>query len=109
MIVQSARVSRLTIELRTEDGEVVEQIFDEGAVARLRPPLDDASSTCLRFIDRYGDTVFNPVQASPLIRELEAKMDSVALTDDSDRIVRLIELATKCATGVHVYLWFIGD
>jgi hypothetical protein len=106
---ESDRVPRLTIELRTEDGEVVEQIFDEGAVARVRPPLDDASSTCLRFIDPYGDTVFNPLQAGPLVLELEAKMDSVALTDDRDRIGRLIELATKCASDVHVYLWFIGD
>lgn len=99
----------LTIALRTGDGEVVEQIFDDGAVGRIRPPLDDDSSACLRFIDPYGDTIFNPWQAAALSIELQVKTDGVVAADDRERIRRLIELAERCANGVHLYLWFIGD
>ena len=102
-------MSRLTVELRTEGGEVLEQIFDEGAVGRLRPPLDEASSLCLRFIDPYGDTVFNPWQAAALKEELQAKVTGIDMADDRDRITLLIELAERCADGVHMYLWFVGD
>lgn len=102
-------MSSLTIELRTEGGEVLEQIFDEGAVGRLRPPLDEMSSACLRFIDPHGDTVFNPWQAAALSVELEAIAPGIAVDDDRERVTRLIELAKRCATGFHVYLWFVGD
>lgn len=102
-------MSLLTVELRTENGKVREQFFDEGAIGRVRPPIDEASSACLRFIDPYGDTIFNPWQAGALRVELEEKVDAIADEDDRERVMRVIELAKRCADGVHVYLWFIGD
>jgi hypothetical protein len=101
-------VSFLTIELRTDRGEVLERIFDEGAIARLRPPLDDESSPCLRFVDPFGDTIFNSLQAEALSRELSSKIAGTG-QDDRERILRLIELADQCASRAHVYLWLMGD
>ncbi len=108
-IVQSAAVPLLTIELRDSGGEVLDRIFDEGSLGRLRPPLDDSSSPCLRFVDPCGDTVLNPWQAAALSVELKAILGGVADADDCDRVMRVIELAGKCADRVHVYMWFIGD
>ena len=99
----------LTVELRTERGEVLQQVFDEGAIARVRPPEDDWSSACLRFVDPYGDTIFNPVQASVLSEELKTALRLRGDAEDRERIDRVIEVADRCAAGVHVYLWLIGD
>ena len=99
----------LTVELRTAGGEVLQQVFDEGAIARIRPPLDDSSSACLRFIDPYGDTVFNPFQAAVLSEELSAAIELGGAADDHERLTRVIEIANRCAEGIHVHLLFIGD
>lgn len=99
----------LTIELRTARGEVLQQVFDEGAIARVRPPLDDSSSACLRFIDPYGDTVFNPLQAAVLSEELNEAMRRRGKAEDHKHLSQVIEIADRCAAGVHVHLLFIGD
>lgn len=99
----------LTVELRTAQGKVLQRVFDEGAIGRLSPALDDPSTHCLRFIDPYGDTVFNPVQAAVSSGELQTIAETASVAGDRERIEAVIELADLCATGVHVHLWFIGD
>jgi hypothetical protein len=108
-MVQSSSVPLLTIELRNSRDEVLERVFDEGSLGRIRPPLDDVSSPCLRFVDPYGNTVLNPLQAAALGVELKAIVCDIADVDDRDRVMRVVDLADRCADGVHVYLWFIGD
>src|SRR3954468_15142739 len=103
-MVQSSSVPLLTIELRDSRGEVLERIFDEGSLGRIRPALDDVSSPCLRFVDPYGNTVLNPRQAEALGVELKAIVGGIAGADDRARVMRVVELADKCADGVHVYL-----
>ena len=99
----------LTVELRTTSGKVLQHVFDEGAIARVRPPLDDRSSSCLRFIDPYGDTVFNPLQAALLTEELAEALQRRAEPVDHEHLSRVIDIANRCAASVHVHLLFIGD
>jgi len=67
------------------------------------------NTVCLRFVDPYGDAVFNRYQLPILIEELRA-----ALRDERDRITRehlerLIALAVQATGEIHTYVKFIGD
>ncbi len=105
---QPAQVPLLTVELRTERGEVRGTAFDAGAFDRLRPCIPDTSA-CLRFVDPYGNTIFNPMQAEVLAAELTSVIPDVASQDDRERLTEIIALARQCVASVHTYLWFIGD
>lgn len=72
------------------------------------PALDDESSACLRFIDPYGDTIFNKWQAGPLRRELIAAAET-ANGIDSEVVQRVAALVERCGEGDGLYVWFIGD
>ena len=93
--------------LRDERGETLDSVL--GLCLRpLIPAMDDGSSPCLRFIDPYGDTMFNVWQAKALLRELASRR-SGADGVDQESIDRLAALVARCAEGIHLYLWFVGD
>lgn len=53
----------LSIVLETESGEELERVDDPSNILhRLLPRSDNGSYLLLRFIDWYGDTVFNQLQ-----------------------------------------------
>ena len=92
--------------LRDEQGATLDAVH--GLCLRpLIPAMDDESSPCLRFIDPYGDTMFNACQAKALSRELASRRHVDGI--DQASIDRLAELIDRCADGTHLYLWFIGD
>jgi hypothetical protein len=96
----------VNVELREESGRVVERAGGDGLMERLRRAAD-SGSPCPRWIDPYGDTAFNHMQAA-LVRELETARPS-APASDVESFNRLIELARAGAEGVHLYVWCIGD
>jgi hypothetical protein len=97
-----------TIELRAENGLVLDRVVDEGAIARLSQAAPFDNTVCLRFVDPYGETVFNAAQAAVLGRELEARLGSTG-EGDREMLARIVELTDRCAGEVHRYVWFIGD
>jgi hypothetical protein len=72
------------------------------------PHLDDESYQCLRFIDWYGDTVFNHLQMDQLIEEL-ARVAEQSPPDARSLLDQVRRLAVRCKRGTHLYLWFVGD
>jgi hypothetical protein len=63
----------VNVQLESEGGGQLDQLFDPHCnVAQLLPDWRDESSVCLRFVDLYGDTVFNRLQIDVLVSELEA-------------------------------------
>jgi hypothetical protein len=66
-------------------------------------------SVCLRFIDPYGDTVFNQLQVPQLIIELRALERE--LTDPKLRLALagLLSFVENAVDKVHTYVRFIGD
>ena len=95
------------VELRTESGEVLAAGGGDGALERLASAARE-SSPCLRWIDPYGDTVFNSTQSAALAAELREAAKELSGAARA-AVERLIEMAQACADGVHVYLWCIGD
>ncbi|MFN8019895.1 MAG: hypothetical protein U0Q03_00070 [Acidimicrobiales bacterium] len=99
----------ISVELRDERGCVASDVIEARILTKLIPPLSERSSDLLRFVDPYGDTVFNRLQAGVLAAELRSC--SADLLDPVERqaIDSVVELAERCADEVHMYLWFIGD
>ena len=100
----------ITVSLEKEDGESVEQVADiGGALHRLIPNSDDMSYQMLRFIDWYGDTVFNHLQMSTLLSDL-ARLRQVALSAEDLAFVHRVEsMARRCIDEGDLYLKFLGD
>ena len=70
--------------------------------------LDDTA--CLRFIDPYGETVFNGLQMPVLLDELQTL--AARLTDEQSRrhVEQLTILVREALEmGPHVFLQFVGD
>jgi hypothetical protein len=97
----------LNVELRDEHGAVMAQIVGVTGPWTL-PSVVDNDRSMIRFIDPYGDTIFNHLQAAELCTELIPLLSSLTV-DERAVIEPIVELAQRCANEVHTYLWFIGD
>ncbi|MGH9745887.1 MAG: hypothetical protein ACRD59_07235 [Candidatus Acidiferrales bacterium] len=98
--------------IRREDrqGKVIEEIPDlESLLSRFFPSWDDESYHFLRYIDPWGETVFNHLQMDELISELK-RVRLKASTEEQRAFVDAIEgLASRCKEGDGLYLKFFGD
>ena len=89
----------IDVVMQNEDGEPEERFLDQEynlATALRLPGLD--SRVCLRFIDPYGDTVFNQLQIPHLLAELEALRER--LTDDTVRLLAVQRLEDARRAGL---------
>jgi hypothetical protein len=95
----------ISIVLRRENGETLElsevQIVGTSlASLRARFPM-------FRWIDPYGDAIYNVIQYTELAEEIRSGEPASA----DDRVV-VNEVLRLCEIGLlkpHRYLWFIGD
>ena len=92
---------------QTESGEVLAEFEVGGLDLKV---LEQAlpSSSCLRFIDPYGNTIFNQLQLPVLLSELvelRATVPEQELKSNIDRVLRFV----RDSQEVHVYVCFVGD
>jgi|SRR6185503_4422528 hypothetical protein len=93
-----------------ENGRLIEEILDpQMCISHLVLKTDLTGTTCLRFIDPYGDTMFNQVQIPILIDELQSILRKVQDNQIRDHLRRVIDLAEKSRGETHTYLKFYGD
>jgi hypothetical protein len=100
----------MSIRLEDNQGKATEEIPDlESLLSRFFPSWDDQSFHFLRYIDPWGETVFNHLQMDELISELR-RIRARASTEEERAFVDAIEgMATRCKDGEGLYLKFIGD
>ena len=93
--------------VQDEDGSQIGEGCDFPTT--LFPSIEDSRFTCLRFVDPYGDTVFNHLQVRAILDEL-SQLELVC-KDHSVRgmIGQLRTLADRCLSEPHLYLKLIGD
>jgi hypothetical protein len=65
-------------QVQAEDGSPIERLGDpRGNLAKFLVMVDADSTACLRFIDPYGDTVFNSLQIPVLEVEVKARLSTL--------------------------------
>jgi hypothetical protein len=100
----------INVRVESERGELLAQVLDPyGLTACLLVREGDLQSVCLRFVDPYGDAVFNQLQLPSLADELRRQRDAaddLAVREHADAILHLVESAVDKG---HTYIRFVGD
>jgi hypothetical protein len=96
----------------TEDQTRIEQVFDTlDVVARLAmtrwPKLTE--SLCLRFVEPWGDAVFNQTQLPFLLAELRSEVRLATDEKFKEHLQHVVALVEGARDQAHVYVKFIGD
>ena len=101
----------LTVFLANELGaKQADAVADpENVLHRLLPSFEDDSYDLLRYIDRYGSTVFNQLQMEQFLYEWQRIKSSVRTLEQRRVVEEVEELARRCNEGLHLYLKFAGD
>lgn len=102
----------IDVALVNEGHEATQEVFDPRQCLTLLatsawPKQKD--SVCVRFIDAFGDTVFNQAQIPFLLKELE---HSEALQTDAEvkaHLHKVCRLVLQAYGKTHMYIKFIGD
>lgn len=96
--------------LEDEDGTSLEQVDDpKGLLKAVLPSFEEDSFHQLRFIDPYGDTIFNRPQMDAFISEWKEIGTKARSTESKQLYDRIAELARRCKNEVHLYLRFRGE
>ena len=96
--------------MQTEEGKRLREIGDPtNELASLLPPITDRSYHLLRFIDPYGDTVFNRLKIDQSLDEWQRVCKRATTTQQHRLVAEIEELAELCRREPHLYLKFIGD
>ena len=97
----------IDVEWQGEDGDTLGRyegpLITLDLVERAEP-----TSVCLRFIDPWGNTIFNQQQLPVLIKELEA-LASRTRDGQTKVIAALVAFLRPACDQVHTYIKFIGD
>jgi len=89
---------------------ISETILDpQGVISLSLPDLADGSYSCVRFIDPYGDAIFNPRQATVMIGEWDRLKHAFVEQDAEALWADIRALIVRCSEEPHVYLKFVGD
>jgi len=100
----------MLIILEDERGAREDFIFDSASVLYcLLPDITEADWRCLRYVDRWGNTVFNNLQMTDLIDDLERLQSAADADSEKELLSQIIELARRCQSEVHMYIRFEGD
>lgn len=101
----------IEVVLQDEGGVSVSEIVHDplGVIAHCLPDLGDGAYSCVRFIDPYGDTIFNPRQAVVMVEEWDRLEDSFSERDAGTLWGDVRKLIVRCSEEPHIYLKFIGD
>lgn len=98
----------INLEWRDENGQMLAHYTGPFINSSL-PGNASSDSRCLRFIDPWGNTIFNQLQVPVLVAELEevvARSTDPVLRDNITAVLRFVQQNTD---DVHTYLTFVGD
>ena len=99
----------LTVILEDEDGKAIKPEIDSSVFCKYLPDYIESGSSCLRFIDPYGDTTFNRLQVPTLLKEL-TELEKEILPEECKLFINeLKRLCQECLSEVHTYIKFYGD
>lgn len=94
-----------------ERHEAKQEVFDpRQCLTKLATSDWPISKTlCLKFIDAWGDTVFNQVQVPVLLQELRVAEQHQADPEVKAHLGKVARLVERAVDQVHTYIKFVGD
>jgi len=95
--------------LQTIDGKRIGSVTKTFGVLDRVLPIGDTRFSMLRYIDPYGNTIFNGDQMYPLLEELDRLAHEVSSEEGKGLLAQIRELAIHCRDHPHEFLRFIGD
>jgi hypothetical protein len=94
-----------TIILENEEREQIESLDIEYVSKIQFDPSNNKEFKLVKYLDPYGDTIFNHLQMDDLILDFK-KLQNLSYDEN---IERMMQLAVKCKSEPHTYLVFYGD
>jgi hypothetical protein len=100
-----------SVYLVTENGRIIDgPVLDPtNVLGRLLPRPEEEPGSHLSYIDPYGDTVFNGLQAKRFLLEWESLTRRSASATDHPVLEAIELIAQRCSEEPHLYLKFVGD
>ena len=100
----------INLHWESESGETHQMVNDDGFfVSELVEASKKEKTVCLRFIDPYGDTVFNQAQI-PYLKSEFSELSDFSLSDGAKlHRKKLLGLIEQASGKTHTYLKFYGD
>jgi hypothetical protein len=94
-----------------EKHEHKQDVFDpQQCLTKLATSAWPGSQTvCLRFIDAWGDTVFNQAQITVLLEELRLAERTQSESEIKAHLGKVVRLVERALDQTHTYIKFIGD
>jgi len=99
----------ISVVLQDIHGKKIKEFAPTGGLLDRLLPIEDRRFPMLRYVDPYGNTIFNGGQMYPVLEELDRVGAEVSGKDEKEILARLRELAIYCRDHPHIYLRFIGD
>lgn len=93
-----------------ECGERLKEIGDPmDLLAEVLPDLEQREYRCMSYVDPYGNTTFNRLQAADVRRELAMLLERTSKDDTKKLLNEIDKLVEECEREVHTYITFYGD
>jgi hypothetical protein len=100
----------IRVVIGSETGAVIKGVEDpKNLLGRILPGEYDKKFCLLRYIDPYGNTVFNQLQLDDFIAEWRRLRDRPIGPEATVLLDAIENLARECQNGMHQYLTFVGD
>lgn len=93
-----------------ENGTELARLDDPQCLLQEFLPSESALEfVCLRFVDPYGDTIFNSLQLPVLLQELRALASNPMAPPIAEHLGKAVALVTNAQGYIHTYVRFVGD
>ena len=93
-----------------ESGNELARLSDPQSLLKEFLPSEPALEfACLRFVDPYGDAIFNTLQIPVLLRELNSLSSQPLELRVAEHLTKAISLVANAQGYIHTYIRFVGD
>ena len=95
-----------TVILEDENRNELTSLSKEFSLKSFNKIIKSEDIRLVKYLDPYGDTVFNSIQMNDLISDMKC----ITLLEPDNKVIdEIVLLAQKCLSESHRYLSFYGD